>query len=556
MNFRRLFLVISILGGAAIVAGMAFVANAADRPNILFIMSDDHTSQAIGAYGRRLASLNPTPTIDALARGGMLFENAFCSNSICTPSRACVISGRYSHTTNTRDLDDSLAPEFHTLPRQLRAAGYQTAVIGKWHLTHEPADFDYYCVLPGQGKYFDPSFQVRSELPWPTSLMKVDGKHSTDAITDLSLQWLSKQRDTTKPFFLMHQYKAPHDFFEYAPRYETYLEETAIPTPASLWRTEPGFGSLATLGAKEQLKPHIGTSVTRRNPYRNYTQMYADDASLSDREAAERAYATYLKKYLRCVKGVDDNLARLFAYLKQEDLFENTIIVYTSDQGMMLGEHDYIDKRWMFDESMRTPLIVHYPRSIPAGTRTEAIIENIDLAPTLMDFAGAEIPAEVQGRSFRSICQTGNEPDNWKQEAYYRYWMHIAHHDVPAHLGIRTKDYKLTYYYGMDFRDRGNVRTPPGWELYDLKTDPLELNNVYDDPAYTSTVTDMKARLAAERLAAGDNGQESASVEQVIQEFWDYDQRDRAEAKAISEAYLLSRQGIRRYILGENKHDK
>jgi len=530
--------------------------SAKKQPNILFIMSDDHTSQAIGVYGRRLAKLNPTPTLDKLAQEGMLFENAFCSNSICTPSRACVISGRYSHITNTRDLDDSLDPKFHTLPRQLRAAGYQTAVIGKWHLTHEPADFDHYCVLPGQGKYFDPFFQVRGETPWPDNMMQVKGKHSSDAITDLTLQWLESGRDASKPFFLMHHYKAPHDFFDYAPRYEDYLSDVDIPMPESMWRKSTNFGSLATRGDKDELLPHIGTSVTRRNPFRSYTHMYADNESLSDREAAEQAYQTYLKKYLRCVKGIDDNLARLFEYLKQEGLYENTIIVYTSDQGMMLGEHDYIDKRWMFDESMRTPLIVHYPEAVAASQRIDAVIENIDLAPTLLDFAEAEIPDEIQGRSFRKLLETGDEPADWKQEAYYRYWMHIAHHDVPGHLGIRTKRYKLTFYYGIDFRDRGKPRTPPAWELYDLKADPLELNNVVDDPAYADVLADMKNRLATKRKAIGDTGSESAEVEAVIQAFWDDDAQDRARAKEISESYHQSRQGRRRYIPGENKHDK
>jgi N-acetylglucosamine-6-sulfatase len=323
-----------------------------------------------------------------------------------------------------------------------------------------------------------------------------------------------------------------------------------------MWRKSPNFGSAATRGDQDNLKPHIGTSVTRRNPFRNYTHMYADDETLSDRAAAERAYSTYLKKYLRCVKGIDDNLKRLFDYLKQEGLFENTIIVYTSDQGMMLGEHDYIDKRWMYDESMRSPLIMHCPNVIPAGKRTDAIIENIDLAPTLLDIAGANTPKEIQGRSFRPLCETGKEQADWKQEAYYRYWMHIAHHDVPAHVGIRTKDFKLTYYYGMDFRDRGKPRTPPGWELYDLKADPLELNNVIDDPNYSTVAADMKRRLADKRLAIGDTGQQSVDVEGVIQEFWNDDQRDREEANEIAQAYLKSRIGRRRYIPGENKHDK
>lgn len=529
---------------------------ATDRPNILLIVSDDHTSQAIGAYGRRLAKLDPTPAIDSLAREGMLFENAFCSNSICTPSRACLISGCYSHVTNTRDLDDSLDPKFHMLPRQLRAAGYQTAVIGKWHLTHEPVEFDYYCVLPGQGKYFDPSFQVRGEKAWPDSLMHVKDKHSTDAITDLSIEWLASGRDRQKPFFLMHQYKAPHDFFEYAPRYESYLENVEIPVPESIFESTFGNSSWARRGVGGELLPHVGTSVTRRNPFRNYTHMYADDTTLTNRQSALQAYNTYLKKYLRCVKGLDDNLARFLEYLKREGLYDNTIIIYSADQGMMLGEHDYIDKRWMFDESMRIPLLMRYPPTIAKGTRTDAIIENIDIAPTLLDFAGASVPRDVQGRSFRTICESSVEPADWKQEAYYRYWMHIAHHDVPAHMGIRTKQFKLIYYYGMDFRDRGKPRTPPAWELYDLGKDPLELNNVYEDPDYTSILVRLKERLAAKRREIGDSGSESPAVEAVIKEFWDYDERDRNEARAISHAYLESRKGRRRYLPGENKHDK
>ncbi|MEM1061294.1 MAG: sulfatase-like hydrolase/transferase, partial [Planctomycetota bacterium] len=303
---------------------------AAERPNILLITADDHTSQAIGAYRRRFASLDPTPVIDGLARDGLLFENAFCSNSICTPSRACLISGRYSHVTNTRDLDDSLDPQFHTLPRELRKAGYETAVVGKWHLTHEPADFDYYCVLPGQGRYFDPEFCVRGDGPWPTNLIEIEGKHSSDAVTDLTLDWLKTGRDDAKPFFLMHQFKAPHDFFDYAPRYEDYLAEVEMPLPGSMSETPASFGSLATRGPGDSLLPHVGTSVTRRNPYRNYTHMYADDASLSDRDAALRAYDTYLKKYLRCVKGVDDNVGRLLAYLGESGLAENTLVLYTA----------------------------------------------------------------------------------------------------------------------------------------------------------------------------------------------------------------------------------
>lgn len=524
------------------------------RPNILFIMSDDHTSQGIGCYGSRLASLDPTPVIDSLAAQGMLFENAFCSNSICTPSRASVISGRYAHMTDTHDLDGTLAPEFHTLPRQLRAAGYQTAVIGKWHLTHEPVDFDHYCVLPGQGKYFDPTFVVRGDEQWPDNTMQVEGKHSTDAITDLTLEWLA-QRDDSKPFFLMHQYKAPHDFFEYAPRYEDYLEDATIPEPASLRQTPAGYGSLATRGPDDTLAAHIGTSVTRRNGFRNYTHMYADDVA-DDDEATSQAYQSYVKRFLRCVKGVDDNLGRLLAHLEESGLADNTIVIYCADQGFMLGEHDYIDKRWMLEESMRMPLIVRWPGHVRSGSRVDAIVENVDLCPTLLEIGGASTPSSVQGRSFAAMLASGQEPTDWKQEAYYRYWMHIAHHDVPAHVGIRTKTHKLIYYYGADFRDRGKPRTPPAWELYDLAADPGETNNLIDRPEHRELVAQLKQRLRQKRRSVGDTGEAFPAVEAIIQDFWNDDDEDRARAAAIAREYASYHRQKRRYVPGENKHDK
>jgi len=527
---------------------------APSRPNILFIMSDDHTSQGIGCYGGRLQALDPTPNLDALAAQGMLFENAFCSNSICTPSRASVISGRYAHMTDTRDLDGTLAPRWHTLPRQLRAAGYQTAVIGKWHLTHEPVDFDHYCVLPGQGKYFDPSFCVRGDQPWPQNTMQVEGKHSTDAITDLTLEWL-QTRDASKPFFLMHQYKAPHDFFEYAPRYEHYLAQATIPEPSTLRSTPATYGSLATRGADGSLDAHVGTSVTRRNAFRNYTHMYADDIA-DDGDATTQAYQAYVKRFLRCVKGVDDNLGRVLRHLEATGLADNTIVVYCADQGFMLGEHDYIDKRWMLEESMRMPLIVRWPERVPAGARADAIVENVDLAPTLLALAGADTPDTVQGRSFAELLRTGNEPEGWKQEAYYRYWMHIAHHDVPAHVGIRTKTHKLIYYYGCDFRDRGKPRTPPGWELYDLEADPHETVNLIDAPEHAELVAELKQRLAAKRAAVGDDGRAFPAVEAILQEHWNDDADDRRAAARIADEYAAFHRGKRRYVPGENKHDK
>ncbi|QDV11122.1 Arylsulfatase [Rosistilla oblonga] len=527
------------------------IAMTADRPNILYIMSDDHAAPAISAYGSRLADVAPTPNIDRLAKEGALFTNAFCTNSICSPSRACVMTGQYNHTNGAFDLSGRVAPGEQMLAIQMGKAGYQTAMIGKWHLHHEPADFDYYCVLPGQGKYHDPEFLVRGDKPWGKNKLQFPGKHSSDAITDLTLDWLKDGWDQEQPFFLMHHYKAPHDYFENAERYESYLADVQIPEPDTLWHRDPKFGSLATRGTNDELLPHIGTSIGGRNLRRSYLgdlpSLYPnefpkdfDPAKYSDEENTRFAYQAYLKKYLRCVKGIDDNLGRLFQHLEQTGQIDNTIIIYTGDQGFMLGEHDYQDKRWMFEESQRMPFLVRYPKSIPAGKRYDTIIENVDYAPTMLALAGAEIPASVQGRSFKSLLETGNEPADWKQAAYYRYWMHMAHHDNPGHLGIRTKTHKLIYFYGCNYD--GGYQTPAGWELYDLVNDPQETRNLYDDPDQAERVAELKAQLARLRQSVGDDGSHHPKCEAIVQEFWDYDEADRAKARKISHQYLQRRQ--------------
>ena len=532
MQTRRGFL--KLLGGTTLAWAASRCVRAAargDRPNILFIMSDDHTAQAIGAYGSRLAALNPTPVIDTLARDGILMENAFVTNSICTPSRACIMTGQYSHRNGVLDLNGRLEPEHHYLALEMRKAGYQTAMIGKWHLKTEP-NFDYYKVLPGQGKYHDPEFRVQGPKPWPKNVVGMKG-HSSDCIVDSTLAWL-KSRDRARPFFLMHHFKAPHDMFDNADRYDAYLDDVAIPEPENLWK-QPDFGSMATRGYEGELVPYIGTSIGRRHAFRNYAQKWARDADLSDTQATRLAYNTYLKKYLRCVKGVDDNMKRLLDYLKAEGLLDNTVICYTGDQGMMLGEHDYQDKRWMYEESMRMPFIVRYPKTIKPGTRTDAIVENVDYGPTLLDFAGVPTPKHMQGRSFRSILETGKEPADWKQVAYYRYWMHLAHHWNPAHFGIRTKQHKLIFYYGCN--TKGDNRTPPGWELYDLAKDPHEVCNVYDDPAYADVVKQLKAQLRNRRAQIGDTDEQFPAIRKIVDEFWHYDKAARAKAVAVSHDY-------------------
>lgn len=525
---------------------------AEERPNILFIMSDDHTAQAVGAYATLLKDLDPTPTIDALAREGMVFNNAFCTNGICTPSRACIITGQYDHINGVFDLNGSIEPQHQMLPIQMRKAGYQTAIVGKWHLKAEP-NYDYYKVLPGQGNYMNPSFRVQGDRPWPNNVVTHDGQHSSDAITDSTLEWFKTKRDPNKPFFVSHHYKAPHDFFENAPRYQSYLADVEIPEPATLYDVPKSWGSIATRGAGDELLAHIGTSIGSRNPRRSYSvdlyELYPeefppgyDPKKMSEVETTRLAYQAYLRKYLRCVKGVDDNLKRLFDYLKEEGLYDNTLIVYTGDQGFWLGEKDFQDKRWAYDPSQRMPFIVRYPKSIAAGVRSDAIIENVDYPAMLLDYAEADIPASVQGRSFRRICDSGSEPEDWKQAAYYRYWMHMAHHDNPGEMAIRTKTHKLIYFYGCDYN--GGAQTPPGWELYDMVKDPDELVNIYDDPAHASIRDALKKQFAELRKAVGDDGTHYPKCEAVVQEFWDYDAADRAKAIEISHRFKTEREAM------------
>lgn len=521
------------------------------KPNIIYIMADDHTSQAFGIYGSRLASLNPTPNLDKIANEGIIFDNCFVTNSICTPSRATMITGQYSQTNGVLDLEGHIPPERQYLPQEMKKLGYEAAVVGKWHLEDEPATFDYYAVLPGQGKYHDPEFIVQGEQEWPKNRIQTKG-HSSDNITDLTIAWLKDKRNKDKPFFLMHHYKAPHDDFEYAPRYKDYLENTYIPEPASLYENGNN-GSIATRGANDSLLRVIGSSVSKRNIVRSmgmrlwsneYTKISNPefDASsisldITDKEYTHKTYQEYLKRYLRCVKGVDDNVARLVKFLKEEGLYDNTIIVYTGDQGFMLGEHDYIDKRWMYEESMRMPFFVRYPEKIKAGTRTDAIINNADFAPTLIELAGGTVPEKMQGHSFKSILETGKEPKGWQQSTYYRYWMHMAHaHANPAHFGIRTKQYKLIFFYGkywVDTKDPnatwnkkswGNkfeMDTPAAWEFYDLTKDPKEMNNAYNDPAYKDIIKELKKQLKAKRKSLNEeDGSKFPHIQKVIDEHW------------------------------------
>ncbi|PKB43527.1 arylsulfatase A-like enzyme [Cellulophaga sp. RHA19] len=522
------------------------------KPNIIYIMADDHTSQAFGIYNSRLASLNPTPNLDKIANEGIIFDNCFVTNSICTPSRATMITGQYSQANGVLDLEGHIPPERQYLPQEMKKLGYEAAVVGKWHLEDEPATFDYYAVLPGQGKYHNPEFIVQGDQEWPKNRIQTKG-HSSDNITDLTIAWLKDKRNKDKPFFLMHHYKAPHDDFEYAPRYKDYLKNTYIPEPASLYENGNN-GSIATRGANDSLLRVVGSSVSKRNIVRSMgMRIWSDEYTkisnpefdaaksisldITDKEYTHKTYQEYLKRYLRCVKGVDDNVARLVKFLKEEGLYDNTIIVYTGDQGFMLGEHDYIDKRWMYEESMRMPFFVRYPEKIKAGTRTDAIINNADFAPTLIDLAGGTAPEQMQGNSFKTILETGKEPKGWQQSTYYRYWMHMAHaHANPAHFGIRTKQYKLIFFYGkywVDTKDpnatwnkkswgnKFDMDTPAAWEFYDLSKDPKEMNNAYNDPAYKDIIKELKKQLKTKRKSLNEeDGSKFPHIQKVIDEHW------------------------------------
>ena len=478
------------------------VAHASDRPNILYIMSDDHAAHGIGCYGGRLAKLNPTPILDKLAAEGIRLKNCFVTNSICTPSRATIMTGQYSHKTGCYGFRVGLPGPRQTLGHEMNKLGYETAVVGKWHLLEEPEPFSYYAVLPGQGSYSNPIFRVRGSQPWPKNTIRksgYDNVHSSDAITDLSLQWLKNRKEKAKPFFLMHHFKAPHDNFENAERYDWLYEDVEIPEPETLW-------SRGTHGPKG--REQYGTSVGPRNKRRNMGDHMFVDKSLNDRDYTRTAYQRYLKKFLRCVKGVDDNVGRLIAHLKSTGELDNTVIIYTADQGFMLGEHDYIDKRWIYEESLRMPFIVRYPKRFNGGGTSDAIVNNTDFAPTILELAGidpAEMPAQFQGRSIVPVLG-GNTPGDWRTEHYYRYWLHMAHHDNPAHFGIRTATHKLAFFYGLPCGVKGAADQPtqPHWELYDIANDPNETTNLAGESSQVETFEKLKKQLVALRERVGD----------------------------------------------------
>jgi arylsulfatase A-like enzyme len=476
---------------------------ASRQPNIVFIMSDDHAAHAMSCYGSRI---NQTPNLDRIADGGMRLDNCFCTNSICTPSRAVILAGTHNHVNGVTTLATPMDNQLLTFPKILAENGYQTALFGKWHLgqgpRHCPAGFDDWAVLPGQGLYHDPVFIFKG--PDGGSKREVKG-YVTDIITDMCLDWL-ENRDRDRPFMLMYHHKAPHRSWEPDDKHARMYEDTDIPEPDTLYDNYENRAKAAEMAAMR-----VGEHMTENDLKRPIP------ADLEGDELRKWAYQHYIKDYLRVVASIDDNVGRLLDYLDSEGLAEDTIVVYTSDQGFFLGDHGWYDKRFMYEESLRMPFVVRYPGAIAPGGVNADMATNLDFAPTFLDYAGIETPGSFQGVSLRPLLE-GRTPPDWQQSMYYRYWMNAAHHNVGAHYGVRTLRYKLIYYYydgcgqaGTDGDFCVGRRTPerceglaPEWELFDLQEDPPELNNVYADPAYAEVVGELKAELDRLQAKYGD----------------------------------------------------
>jgi len=460
---------------------------AAKRPNIIFIMTDDHASHAMSCYDSKI---NKTPNLDRIAKEGMRFDNCFCTNSICAPCRAVILTGKHSHINGVIDNRKRFDGSQQTFPKLLQKAGYQTAMIGKWHLKTDPTGFDYWSVLIGQGPYYNPPMKT------PNGTVKYTG-YTTDIITLLALDWLQHKRDKDKPFCLMYQHKAPHRNWQPGPEHLTMYDDVTIPEPETLFDDYSNRGR----AAKEQdmsIEKTMNNSDLKLVAPRNLTadQKKLWDAAYNPKNEAFRKanlqgknlvrwkYQRYMKDYLRCIASVDDNVGDLLEYLDESGLAENTVVVYTSDQGFYLGDHGWFDKRFMYEESLRMPFLVRYPKEIKAASVNKDLVQNLDFGPTFLDFAGVQVPKDMQGRSMRKVLQ-GKTPKDWRTSVYYHYHEYPAVHSVKRHYGVRTERYKLIHFY-HDIDE---------WELYDLEKDPNEMKNVLADPAYADIVKDLKAEL-------------------------------------------------------------
>ncbi|MDX1647149.1 MAG: sulfatase [Longimicrobiales bacterium] len=481
-----------VLASSLAVSSLVACAEAApERPNILLVFTDDHAAHAVSAYG---SVLNQTPNIDRLAAEGMLFENAFVTNSICAPSRATILTGQFGHLNGVPTNRDTLHATTLTFPTLLRQAGYQTAIVGKWHLKVHPEGFDHFEVLRGQGPYYNPVLHSDDDSVAYTG-------YTTDVITDRALAWLRERREDDRPFLLMYQHKAPHREWAPGPDGLGLFVNEEIPEPGTLFDDWSGRTSAA-----QTQEMTIAEDLTARDlkfvPPGNLTdrQLAAWEAAYGPRneafveadpegdELVRWKYQRYIKDYLRTIASVDRNLGRVLDYLDREGLTENTVVVYTSDQGFFLGDHGWFDKRWMYEESLRTPLIVRWPAEIEPASRRDELVQNLDLAETFLDLAGAPVPERMQGESLLPLLR-GDPAPAWRDAIYYQYFEYPGWHMVRRHYGVRTATHKLIHYYEID-----------EWELFDLDADPDELNSVHDDPAYAAVRLDLENRLDSLRI--------------------------------------------------------
>lgn len=491
----------------AVLFCLSLHSQAKEKPlNILFIFSDDHAVQALDAYGSRI---NKTPNIDRLARSGAVFENSFCGNSICGPSRATVLTGKHSHKNGFVQNRDVFDGSQVTFPKLLSQAGYQTALIGKWHLGSDPTGFDHWEILPGQGHYYNPVLYTKEHKKVNRGTrrgVKYDG-YVTDIITDLSIEWLEK-RDKSKPFLLMSQHKAPHGPWDPPLRNLHRYDDATIPEPPTLFddyanRSTALAENTTTISNDLPARNlHYTDPVTGEKP-RALARMTAQQsqawnaaygpknrkmlaAKLTQREMTRWRYQRYIKDYLRCIDCIDENVGRILDYLEKNDLIDNTVIVYSSDQSFNLGEHGWYDKRWMFEESMRMPLIMHWPAVIAPGSRYKHLVQNIDYAPTFCEIAGVQPPRDMQGKSLKGAVTAPGAP--WRKGIYYHYYEYPNIHNIPPHEGVRTERYKLINFYKND-----------GYNLFDLKSDPNEMIDLSANPEYKEVLKNMEAELAGLR---------------------------------------------------------
>ncbi len=487
-----------------LLSSMCLTAMAADRPNILFIFTDDHCEQALSAYDPARIT---TPNLDRIANEGMRFNHCYVTNSICGPSRAVIQTGKYSHLNGFVRNGNRFDGSQQTFPKLLQAADYQTAVIGKWHLASTPQGYDYFDVLKGQGPYYNPP--MLTEGPDGKPISREHTGYTTDIIADKALSWLKEGRDQHKPFMLMCQHKAPHRNWMPGPKYLNWLDDVTIPEPETLWddysgRTQSAARQAMTvrshLNDNDLKLTKVGGRLTKEQAKvwnaaygpKNAAYMKARP-DMSEEEIVKWKYQRYVKDYLRCVKSVDDSVGLLLDYLDESGLAENTVVIYSSDQGWYLGEHGWFDKRWMYEESLKTPLLVRWPGKIQAGATHDAIVSNLDFAETFLDIAGTQVPDDMQGRSLVSLFD-GSQPEDWRQTFYYHYYENPGAHNVARHYGVTNGRHKLIRFYALE-------GTPlDDWELFDLEKDPHELQSVYDSPDYQAVQAELLAELQRLRL--------------------------------------------------------